>query len=109
LDDYFPGLPIVMIFGASEDKDIEGMFTELLPRVRHVIATRSFHPRAIDPHNLVALAHHFGRPALVVEKIEDALDQAILEANGEALVLVTGSIFVAAAARDTWYNRSGWE
>jgi dihydrofolate synthase / folylpolyglutamate synthase len=105
LDDYFPGMPVVMVFGASEDKDIEGMFAELLPRVSQVVATRSFHPRAIEPQKLVELAHHFGRPAMVVDKVEDALDAALRSAAGEAMVLVTGSIFVAAAVRDTWYNR----
>lgn len=104
LDDYFPGKPVIMVFGASEDKDIEGMFAELMPRMRQVIATRSFHPRAIDPEKLVALAHHFGRPARVVEKVEDALAEGLREAEDDAVVLVTGSIFVAAAARDTWYN-----
>ncbi len=45
------------------------------------------------------------RPANVaVDNIEDALREAIRVADGEALVLVTGSIFVAAGARDTWYN-----
>lgn len=107
LDDYFPGIPVIMIFGASEDKDIPGMFTELLPRVDQVIATRSYHPRAIDPEKLVSLAHQFGRPCKVIEKVEDALVQAQQDAENEALVLVTGSIFVAAAVRDTWYNRKG--
>ncbi len=106
LDDYFPGKPVILIFGASEDKDIDGMFAELLPRVVQVIATRSFHPRAIEPEKLVALAHTFGCPARAIEKVEDALDEALSIADDEALVLVTGSIFVAAAIRDTWYNRS---
>jgi dihydrofolate synthase / folylpolyglutamate synthase len=104
LDDYFPGKPVILVFGASEDKDIEGMFAELMPRVRQVIATRSFHPRAIDPDQVAATAHHYGRPARVVEKVEDALVEALELAEDEALVLVTGSIFVAAAARETWFN-----
>lgn len=105
LDDYFPGVPVVLVFGASEDKDIPGMFAELMPRVRQVIATRSYHPRAIEPEKLVEFAHHFGRPAKVIEKVEQSLDEAIALAGTDAMVLVTGSIFVAAAARDTWYNR----
>ncbi len=106
LDDYFPGQPVVLVFGASEDKDIEGMFAELMPRVRQVIATRSFHPRAIAPETLVELAHRFGRPAKIVPAIEDALEEAIRLAEGEAMVLVAGSLFVAAGARETWYNRN---
>ena len=104
LDDYFPGLPVVLVFGASEDKDVEGMFAELMPRVRQVIATRSYHPRAMDPVRLQKLAHRFGRSAVVIEKIEDALPEALRIAGEDALVLVTGSLFTAAGARFTWSN-----
>jgi dihydrofolate synthase/folylpolyglutamate synthase len=100
MDDYFPGLPIVMVFGASEDKDIEGIFQELLPRVRRVIATQSIHPRAIDAEKLVELIHRCGRSAAAITPIEDALKIALDEAGDEAVVLVTGSVFVAAAARE---------
>jgi dihydrofolate synthase/folylpolyglutamate synthase len=104
LDEYFPDLPVVLVLGASEDKDIAGMFAELTPRVTQVIATKSVHPRAIEPQELVAFANRFGRSALVVDRIEEALPEAMRIADGEALVLVTGSIFVVAGARDTWYN-----
>jgi dihydrofolate synthase/folylpolyglutamate synthase len=102
LDDYFPGYPVILVFGASEDKDITGMFSELLPRVRQVVATRSFHPRAIDPVRLVEMAHQFGRPASAYETVEEALQEARRVSAGEAAILITGSIFVAAAAREVW-------
>jgi len=104
LDDYFPGRPVVLVFGASEDKDIEGMFAELMPRVQQVIATKSFHPRALEPEHIVELAHRYGHPAKVVEEVEDALVEALRLAEGDAMVLVAGSVFVAAGARQTWYN-----
>lgn len=107
MDDYFPGLPVVLIFGASEDKDIEGMFAELMPRVRQVIATQSYHPRALDPQQILALAQRYGRPASLVTEIDDALTEAIRLADGQALVLATGSLFVAAGVRETWKKRSG--
>jgi len=102
LDDYFPGLPVILIFGASEDKDIEGMFAELMPRVRQVVATRSYHPRALEPQALVEFAHRYGIPASVAPTIEEALEQALNLAAGDALVLAAGSIFVAAGVRETW-------
>jgi len=105
LDDYFPGRPVVMIFGASEDKDIDGMFAELMPRVKQVIATRSYHPRAMEPGDLVEYGHRFGRAVKVVPAVEDALQEALNTAGSDELVLVTGSIFVAAGARHSWYNR----
>lgn len=100
MDDYFPGLPILLVFGASADKDIDGMYQELLPRVRRVITTQSIHPRAIDAEKLVELAHRCGRSAQAITPIEDALAVALQEAGQEAVVLITGSVFVAAAARE---------
>jgi dihydrofolate synthase / folylpolyglutamate synthase len=107
LDDYYPGLPVILVFGASEDKDIAGMYAELMPRINRVIATRSFHPRAMDPEALVELAHRYGRPAKSVATVEEALAEAVHIADGEAIVLVAGSVFMAAAARAAWYNRPG--
>ncbi len=105
LDEYFPVQPVYLVFGASEDKDIEGMFTELMPIVRQVIAVKSFHPRAIEPERLVEIAHRFGRPAQVIANVKDAMREAMRLAGNQAMVLVTGSIFVAAEARDAWYNQ----
>jgi dihydrofolate synthase/folylpolyglutamate synthase len=106
LDDYFPELPIVMVFGASEDKDIAGMFAELNPRVQEVVATKSFHPRAIEPERILEIASQFGKPAIIVEDIPDAIEQALRLAGETKLVLVTGSIFVVAATREAWMARS---
>lgn len=105
LDDYFPGKPVILIFGASEDKDIEGMFAELMPRVSQVVATRSFHPRAMEPGELVEIAHRHGRPADITWSVEEALERALQLAGEQALVLAAGSIFVAAGVRDTWEKR----
>ncbi len=102
LDDYFPGKPVVLVFGASSDKDIQGMFAELMPRVRQVYATQSVHPRAIDPQVLAEMAGQYGRPAQAIHVVEDAFEEALRAAGDEAVVLVAGSIFVAAAAREIW-------
>jgi dihydrofolate synthase/folylpolyglutamate synthase len=105
VDDYFPGRYVILVFGASEDKDVEGMFAELLPRVNQIILTRSIHPRSMEPERLLELAHRFGRPAIIEDSVEQALDRALKLAGDEKMILVTGSIFVAAGARETWYNQ----
>jgi dihydrofolate synthase/folylpolyglutamate synthase len=102
LDEYFPGKPVILVFGASEDKDIEGMFTELMPRVEQIVATQSFHPRAIEPEPLLELAGRFNKPARIVPDVAQALEEALALAGAEKLVLVAGSIFVAAGAREAW-------
>ena len=36
-----PNVPLTLIFGASEDKDVEGMFLELVPNVKNIVITES--------------------------------------------------------------------
>lgn len=106
LKTYFKDWPVVLVFGASEDKDISGMLAELMQNVDQVIFTRSYHPRAIEPESLVALVQGYGKSAVVVPAVEDALERALEVAGEDKLVLITGSIFIAAGGRHSWYNRS---
>jgi dihydrofolate synthase/folylpolyglutamate synthase len=114
VDDYFPGMPVVLVFGASEDKDILGMLEELLPRVRQVILVKSYHPRSADPEKLALLVQQAGKPVRIIPEVTEALDEALRQGGSEGgksspggesspvLVLVTGSIFVASGARIAW-------
>ena len=63
IDDYIPGYPVILVFGASEDKDVGGMFKDLLPRVSKLIATQSKHPRAMEAQDILEQAYPFGTPA----------------------------------------------
>lgn len=102
LDEYFPGWPVVLVFGASEDKDVRGMFTELMPRTSHLVAVKSFHPRAMDPRLLVELGGEFGKDCRLVPDVAEGFGEALRLAGSEAMVLATGSIFVASGARLAW-------
>jgi dihydrofolate synthase / folylpolyglutamate synthase len=106
LDDYLPGREVVLLFGASEDKDVTGILEELLPRVREVVATQSIHPRAALADNLVALSEQSGRPAVAVMPLEAAVEVALARAGQDAAVLATGSLFIAAAVRAVWQARA---
>ena len=106
LDEYFPEGEIILVFGVSEDKDTAGMLTELAPRVSQVIATRSIHPRAMEPERIAEIASSLGLSAIVEGTVEEALDTAMLLSNGKMVVLATGSIFSAAGVRQAWFNRN---
>ncbi len=106
LDEYYPGKHLILVFGASEDKDIQGMFTELMPLVKELIAVKSFHPRAIDPDELVEMARNFGQPVASIEDIPQAVEKALQLVGDDDLVLVTGSIFVVAEARKYWESKA---
>ncbi|MGD0708964.1 MAG: folylpolyglutamate synthase/dihydrofolate synthase family protein [Anaerolineaceae bacterium] len=102
INDYFPGRDVIMVFGVSEDKDIKSMFAELLPAVKVLFVTQSVHPRAMEAEKLAELAKGYPCEVKVVKAIEDAFDQALKFSNSHSVVVVTGSIFVVAAARETW-------
>lgn len=102
LDDYFPGQPVTLIFGASADKDVPGMMADLLPRVSRIIVTQAEHPRATDPEQLADIAHGYGLPVEVVVPVEAALDHAIRNAKPDEVILTAGSIFVAGELLAAW-------
>lgn len=102
IDDYFPGQKVVLLFGASSDKDISGMFTELLPRISKLIVTRADHPRAADPEEIADLAHGYALPVEVVTPVSNALKQALEITGSEEIIVVAGSIFVAGEVLTAW-------
>lgn len=109
IQDYLPGTPFILVFGASEDKDVEGMFAELLPGIVQVIATQSIHPRAMDADEIVKIAEKYKTPARAIKEVNDAFDTALQLAGNTKGVLATGSLFIAAAIREYWLtekNRS---
>ena len=58
-------------------------------------------------HTHAAAGQALGRavPVTVTDSVEAALDQALGLAGAQALVLATGSIFVAAGIREVWRER----
>ena len=106
LEEYYPGKPVILVFGASEDKDIQGMFTELMPVVKELIAVKSFHPRAIDPDKLVEMAQSFGHQIALHRKYPPGSRKSLTAGGEDDLVLVTGSIFVVAEARKYWEKKA---
>jgi dihydrofolate synthase / folylpolyglutamate synthase len=104
IEDYFPGIPFILLFGASEDKDIVGILEELIPGPTRMIATQTIHPRAISPDKLVELSHQLGCPAEAVTPVDAALHKAMEMAGEHSVVVATGSVFLAAAARECWRN-----
>jgi ATP-dependent Lon protease len=91
-----------VIFGASADKDIEGMFVELAPRVSRVIVTQAAHPRAAEPPEVVALAHQHGLRTEVVSPVRAALETAMGRVRPNEVIVSAGSLFVSAEILSAW-------
>jgi dihydrofolate synthase/folylpolyglutamate synthase len=102
LDDYFPDKRVTLIFGASADKDLPGMFEELLPRVSRLIVTQAAHPRAAEPSDLAQLAHRHGVRVETVIPVEEALRHALQTQRSDEVILAAGSLFVAGEVLRAW-------
>jgi dihydrofolate synthase/folylpolyglutamate synthase len=93
---------VTLIFGASSDKDIEGMFIELAPRVSRVIVTQAVHPRAAEPAEVAALAHSHGLKTETVIPVKAALERALAVARPNEVILSAGSLFVSGEILEAW-------
>jgi dihydrofolate synthase/folylpolyglutamate synthase len=102
LKTWFPGKHWVLIFGASNDKDIDGMLQALLPISQNVIVTRSYHPRAAAPYALADKCADLGHGAEIAIDPSNALEQAFVHINPGTGILATGSIFLVADVREVW-------
>ncbi|GAB4466442.1 MAG: folylpolyglutamate synthase/dihydrofolate synthase family protein [Anaerolineales bacterium] len=103
LDEYFPGRQAYLIFGASEDKNIPGMFAEMKPKIKRLIATRANHPRALEVEKILELAEQAGVESEAVCPVEAALARALeLSQNDGSIVLSAGSMFVTAEVMQSW-------
>jgi len=103
LDDYFPNKPVYLIFGASEDKNIPGMFTEMKPKIKKMFVTRADHPRALKPGVIQELARQVEIPNEAAASVEVAFARALeLSAKDGSIVLSAGSMFVTAEVMKAW-------
>jgi len=101
LNDLFPQRPFALVFGASADKDVRGMFEALLPGVDHLIAAQAIHPRALATEEIEAIARAtgFGRTIAQIPSVPDALSEALRLAGHDGLVVITGSLFIVGEVR----------
>lgn len=104
LSDRFPQRRLGLIFGASSDKDIAGMFDELLPVVDVLFATQAAHPRALAPGAIASLARERGYDGPLYEALDirTALRQAADQVGADGMICATGSLFIVGEARSAF-------
>jgi folylpolyglutamate synthase/dihydropteroate synthase len=103
----FPDKQWVLVFGASADKDVAGMLQELLPISEYTIVTRSDHPRSAAPIELADVVASVGGGAEVAVSVKKALRRGYEMIEPGSGLLVTGSIFLVAEAREEWARYIG--
>ncbi|KAB8140210.1 bifunctional folylpolyglutamate synthase/dihydrofolate synthase [Chloroflexia bacterium SDU3-3] len=102
----FGGSQLVLVFGTTQDKDVARMFDTLIPAADALVLTHSRHPRADTHMATLAEAARQRRAAdapletRLTDDIPKALAEARTLARPGAVICITGSLFVAAAARE---------
>lgn len=92
---------MVMIFGCSADKDLDGMLAKIALGADKVIFTRAANsPRAADPKELqrrfTAIS---GKMTQVAENLTDALNLAARAVSRGDIICVTGSFYIVGEAK----------
>jgi dihydrofolate synthase/folylpolyglutamate synthase len=106
LEDYFPGKKVYLIFGASEDKNIPGMFAAIAPKVKLMLVTKANHPRALELEKIQGLAGQAKVPNEAVATVDAALARALeMSEKDGSIVLSAGSMFVTAEVMAAWNKR----
>ncbi len=97
----FPPAKRTLVFGTTREKDLRGQLRALLPLFDTVIATRYVeNPRAVDPEEVAeAVWEISGLTAQITTEPAEAFAEARRQTPPEGLIVVTGSLFLAAETR----------
>jgi dihydropteroate synthase len=90
-----------LVFAAMSDKDYDRMVASL-PEITAAYATRPDLDRAEDPAVLAEVLDGYADTTEVIPSVPEATERAIAAADPDDFVLVTGSLYAVAEARDRW-------
>ncbi len=107
LERHFPHQKLHLVFGASRDKDIEGMLAAIQRPDMQLYGCRSQHGRSAELRAIAEAAAALGVTPILCESVDDALWAAVAAAGREDCICVSGSLFVVAAAREAMAARYG--
>jgi dihydrofolate synthase/folylpolyglutamate synthase len=96
IESQFVGREVWLVFGVMRDKEVGEILQTLFPLARRVILTRAAQPRSLEPERILELHAH--ENAVLTQGVAEAI--ALLDATpADAVVFVTGSLFVVGEAR----------
>ena len=94
LSERYEDRPLIFVFGAMRDKAISEMTQILFPMAERVIVTRPENPRAASPEEIQEMGSRTGAEIATVTDVKEAFDRAVASAGRDAVVVVTGSIYL---------------
>jgi dihydrofolate synthase/folylpolyglutamate synthase len=103
LKDYFPDKKIILIFAASRDKDIRKMLQCI--DYDKIIITSFDNPRSLGAAEIKHKCRL--KQAKLALNIKEALQVALRQYNSNSVIVVSGSFFIVAEAREMLKKKSG--
>jgi dihydrofolate synthase / folylpolyglutamate synthase len=103
LADYLAGLrcpTIHWVVGVKGDKPVAEILAPILPQVAHIYAVPLPVEAFCPPAQIVACAEAGGVPGSIYDSCAEGLGMAVARRQQDDIVLVAGSLFLVAAARD---------
>jgi len=100
IEEYFPDKNLYLVLGMLGDKERSKVVAELVPGAAAVIVTKPNSPRAGDWELLAEEAGKYVDRVELIENIQDAVRAGIAMAGSEDLVVITGSFYMVAEARE---------
>jgi len=107
LEQYFKHQRLILLFGVSADKDVDGIIDALAPACDEVVVTRSRHPRYAAPDDLSAKFAKHGLVARECADTAEAVSEALKIAEKGDLICATGSLFIVAEVIEEVQGLSG--
>jgi len=96
---YLAGKKVILIFGASEDKEVKLMVKIIKPYVDHFIFTKSEHPRALGLDKLEKLASSLDLNNYSMCEIDSIIPLILRKSDQKKAYIASGSIFIAGAIK----------
>ena len=93
-----------LIIGISADKDIPAILDGLLPIAKRLIVTQASNSRAANVETIGAQVTDRGLAPTPTASVTEALEIAL---NDRSPIIITGSLFTVADAREAWFARMG--
>jgi dihydrofolate synthase/folylpolyglutamate synthase len=100
LTEYFEWRRCFLVIGTHGDKDVRAMGFQLAKLAEMIVCTRFRNPRAMDPYQMIQEVGFLGPMAVAEESVPAALETALSHAEPDDIVVITGSLYVVAEARE---------
>ena len=102
---YLTGKKVILIFGASEDKEVQLMLKIIKPYIDQFIFTKSEHPRAMEIDKLEKYASNIDLENYSISEIDSIIPLILRKSLQKKAYIASGSIFIAGAIKQLLTKR----